>query len=117
MKLLLLATAIALLPLPALAENWMFATTLSDGSTVAIDLDTIKRSYRDTEWTTFKVQVQGIAGTSQGSINGNCRTGYWRLSSRRSRGNVAFTLADVTGDQLLRQACGLPYTLTTPKSR
>lgn len=108
MKSILAAIAIALSPLPALAELWQPVTFLSDGSSVNIDADNVKRSPRDYNRISFRVQVSGMNGTSQGRITGNCQKATWRLSSDASNDGTAFTLAKVTGDRLLQWACVSP---------
>lgn len=116
MKAVLLATALTLLPLPALAQSWMYITALSDGSAVSIDMDSVRRTVRSPDRVSFKIQINGVGGTSNASMSGNCRTGSWRVSSGRKGGATA-TIADSTGDQLLERACVLPYTIPTPRVR
>jgi hypothetical protein len=111
MKTVLIAAALALLPLPAIAEFWQPTAFLSDGSTVSIDIDNVKRSPRDYNRISFRVQVNGMNGTSTGRIAGNCQSGSWRLSSGANNQGTAFTLAKDTGDQLLRSACVAPVNM------
>lgn len=108
MKTFLTALAFSLAASPAVAENWYPAAFLSDGSTVAMDIDNIKRSPKAYERISFRLQVTGVGSVAQARMSGNCTTGTWRISSGRSNGGVAFTLDADKGDQVLRQACVMP---------
>jgi hypothetical protein len=62
----------------------------NDGSTVAIDMDNVKRSPNAYERISFRLLVTGMGASTQARMSGNCTTGTWRISRGRSNGGAAF---------------------------
>lgn len=108
MRTAIIAAVLTLLPFPALAQSWMYAASLSDGSAVSIDLDSVRRTIKNPDRVSFRIQIESFGAVATASMSGNCQTGSWRVSSGRSNG-ATVTISDSTGDQLLNSACGMPY--------
>lgn len=115
MRCLLSTLTLLAIALPVNAQNWMMVPVLfADGSQLYIDSASVKRSWKKVEQISFRVQVQGFGNTAQGRVSGNCNTGTWRLSSGKSSGS-GLVLPESAGNEVLRSACLMPYTLTKPR--
>jgi hypothetical protein len=62
METLLVAIIFPLPPFPVFAENWMFVTNLSDGSSVSIDANSMKRRFKEVKDVTFQEEDPSSRG-------------------------------------------------------